>query len=91
VAVALRKRPIETEHRRMVSGLAPARELGRDGGASATIGGLAAWSLARADPVAYVRCLGLRDFREAADFQEVLGGSPASEAAAPRAASAKSL
>lgn len=95
VAVALRKRPIETERiERLVSGLV--RQLESSGEteiASATIGELVMEALRGLDPVAYVRFASVyRDFREAADFQEVLGEIAAEgEADAPRAANAKSF
>lgn len=76
VAVALRKRPIEAERvDRMVSGIV--RQLESSGEAeipSATIGAYVMEGLRGLDPVAYVRFASVyRDFREAADFQEVLG------------------
>jgi transcriptional repressor NrdR len=95
VAVALRKRPIETERiERLVSGLV--RQLESSGEteiASARIGELVMEALRGLDPVAYVRFASVyRDFREAADFQEVLGEIAAEgEADAPRAANAKSF
>jgi transcriptional repressor NrdR len=95
VAVALRKRPIETERiERMVSGLV--RQLESSGEtevSSATIGELVMEALRGLDPVAYVRFASVyRDFREAADFQEVLGEiAGEGEADAPRAANAKSF
>ena len=75
VDVALRKRPIDAERvERMVSGLV--RQLESSGEtevASSTIGGLVMEALRGLDPVAYVRFASVyRDFREAADFQEVL-------------------
>jgi transcriptional repressor NrdR len=76
VAVALRKRPIETERiDRMVSGIV--RQLESSGETeipSSTIGAYVMEGLRALDPVAYVRFASVyRDFREAADFQEVLG------------------
>jgi transcriptional repressor NrdR len=76
VEVALRKRPIETERvDRMVSGIV--RQLESSGETevpSSTIGALVMEGLRALDPVAYVRFASVyRDFREAADFQEVLG------------------
>ena len=75
VEVALRKRPIDAERiERMVSGLV--RQLESSGEtevATSTIGGLVMEALRGLDPVAYVRFASVyRDFREAADFQEVL-------------------
>lgn len=76
VSVALRKRPIEAERiERMVSGIV--RQLESSGESevpSSTIGELVMEALRGLDPVAYVRFASVyRDFREAADFQEVLG------------------
>ncbi len=76
VQVALRKRPIEPERiERMVSGIV--RQLESSGEseiASSAIGALVMEALRGLDPVAYVRFASVyRDFREAADFQEVLG------------------
>jgi transcriptional repressor NrdR len=76
VEVALRKRPIETERvDRMVSGIV--RQLESSGETevpSSTIGAYVMEGLRALDPVAYVRFASVyRDFREAADFQEVLG------------------
>jgi transcriptional repressor NrdR len=75
VEVALRKRPIDRERiERMVSGLV--RQLESSGEseiASSTIGGLVMEALRGLDPVAYVRFASVyRDFREAADFHDVL-------------------
>ncbi|WP_439541971.1 transcriptional regulator NrdR [Hyphomicrobium sp.] len=76
VAVALRKRPIETERiDRMVSGIV--RQLESSGETeipSSTIGAYVMDGLRALDSVAYVRFASVyRDFSEAADFQEVLG------------------
>lgn len=76
VEVALRKRAIESERvDRMVSGIV--RQLESSGEteiASSTIGAYVMEGLRALDPVAYVRFASVyRDFREAADFQEVLG------------------
>ncbi|MGH6816680.1 MAG: transcriptional regulator NrdR [Hyphomicrobiaceae bacterium] len=75
VEVALRKRSIPPERvERMVSGLV--RQLESDGEteiASSTIGELVMEALKGLDAVAYVRFASVyRDFREAADFREVL-------------------
>jgi transcriptional repressor NrdR len=75
VEVALRKRAIDRERiERMVSGLV--RQLESSGESevdSSLIGGLVMDALRGLDPVAYVRFASVyRDFREAADFQEVL-------------------
>lgn len=76
VEIALRKRPVEPERiDRMVTGIV--RQLEASGDTeidSARIGALVMEALAGLDPVAYVRFASVyRDFREASDFQEVLG------------------
>ncbi len=76
VEVALRKRPVDPERvERMVSGVVRQLEsLGETEMPSSAIGGLVMEALKGLDPVAYVRFASVyRDFREAADFQEVLG------------------
>ena len=76
VQVALRKRPVQPEHiERLVSGLVRRLEsLGEQDVASSAIGELVMEALKGLDAVAYVRFASVyRDFREAADFQEVLG------------------
>lgn len=76
VQVALRKRPIEADRiDRMVSGIVRQLESAGDAEiASSTIGTHVMEGLRALDPVAYVRFASVyRDFREAADFQEVLG------------------
>jgi transcriptional repressor NrdR len=76
VEVALRKRPIEPERiDRMVSGIVRQLESsGESEVSSSTIGEFVMEGLRGLDPVAYVRFASVyRDFREAADFQEVLG------------------
>jgi transcriptional repressor NrdR len=75
VQVALRKRPVQPERvERMVSGIV--RQLESMGEAeipSSAIGELVIEALKGLDPVAYVRFASVyRDFREAADFHEVL-------------------
>jgi transcriptional repressor NrdR len=85
VEVALRKRPIDTERvERMVSGIV--RQLESSGEpeiASSAIGECVMEALRGLDPVAYVRFASVyRDFREAADFQEVLGEIAADDASA---------
>jgi transcriptional repressor NrdR len=75
VQIALRKRPVETERiERMVSGIVRQLEsMGETEITSRTIGGLVIEALKGLDPVAYVRFASVyRDFREAADFQEIL-------------------
>jgi len=89
VEVALRKRPIDRERvERMVSGLV--RQLESSGESeveSSTIGGLVMEALRGLDPVAYVRFASVyRDFREAADFQEVLSEIAGKPVAAHEAA-----
>jgi len=76
VEIALRKRPIESERiERMVSGIV--RQIESQGESevpSSAIGALVMEALRGLDPVAYVRFASVyRDFREASDFQEVLG------------------
>jgi transcriptional repressor NrdR len=76
VTIATRKRPIDEERiERMVSGIV--RQLESSGDTeipSSMIGERVMEALRGLDPVAYVRFASVyRDFREAADFQEVLG------------------
>ncbi len=76
IAVAIRKRDIAPERvERMVSGIV--RQLEASGESdipSSRIGELVMEALRGLDPVAYVRFASVyRDFREAADFQGVLG------------------
>ena len=74
--VALRKRPIQPERvERMVSGIVRQVEsMGEQEVPSSIIGELVMEALKGLDPVAYVRFASVyRDFREASDFQEVLG------------------
>jgi transcriptional repressor NrdR len=76
VEVALRKRPIDPDRiERMVSGIVRQLEsTGETEITSSTIGEYVMEGLRGLDPVAYVRFASVyRDFREAADFQEVLG------------------
>ena len=76
VMVALRKRPIESERiERIVSGIVRQLEAsGESEVASSMIGELVMDALRGLDPVAYVRFASVyRDFREAADFESVLG------------------
>ena len=76
VTVALRKRPIEADRvERMVSGIVRQLEAcGESEIASSMIGELVIDALRGLDPVAYVRFASVyRDFREAADFESVLG------------------
>lgn len=76
VDVALRKRPVDPERvERMVSGIVRQLEsMGETEIPSSAIGQLVMEGLRALDPVAYVRFASVyRDFREAADFHEVLG------------------
>jgi transcriptional repressor NrdR len=83
VGIAVRKRPIQAERiERMLTGIVRQLEsLGESEIASSAIGELVMEGLRSLDPVAYVRFASVyRDFREAADFHEVLGeiaGHPA--------------
>lgn len=75
VMVALRKRPVEPERvERMVSGIVRQLESsGESDISSSTIGAFVIEALKGLDAVAYVRFASVyRDFREAADFHEVL-------------------
>lgn len=76
IEVAMRKRPVDAERvERLISGIV--RQLESMGEAeipSSAIGGLVMEALRGLDAVAYVRFASVyRDFREAADFQDVLG------------------
>lgn len=76
VQVALRKRQVEADRiDRLVSGIVRQLESSGDSEiASSVIGAHVMEGLRALDPVAYVRFASVyRDFREAADFQEVLG------------------
>jgi transcriptional repressor NrdR len=76
VAIALRKRPIQPERiERMISGIVRQLEsMGEQDMPSSAIGELIMEALKGLDPVAYVRFASVyRDFRDAADFHEVLG------------------
>lgn len=83
VGIAVRKRPVEAERiERMLTGIVRQLEsMGESEIASSAIGELVMEGLRSLDPVAYVRFASVyRDFREAADFHEVLGeiaGHPA--------------
>ena len=96
VETALRKRPITSERiERMVSGIVRQLESQGEGEVtSSDIGALVMEALKGLDPVAYVRFASVyRDFREAADFHEVLGeiagdGHSEGEAATERGAKA---
>jgi transcriptional repressor NrdR len=76
IDIAVRKRPVQPERiERMISGIV--RQLESRGESeipTAVIGELVMSGLRALDPVAYVRFASVyRDFREAADFHEVLG------------------
>jgi transcriptional repressor NrdR len=76
IEVALRKRPVETERvERLISAIVRQLEsMGESEIPSSVIGGLVMEALRVLDAVAYVRFASVyRDFREAADFHEVLG------------------
>lgn len=76
IEVALRKRPIQQERiDRMVTGIVRQLESqGENEIQSSAIGELVMEALKGLDPVAYVRFASVyRDFRQAADFHEVLG------------------
>lgn len=90
VTIALRKRPVQPERiERLVSDLVRQLESsGESDVTSSAIGELVMDALKELDPVAYVRFASVyRDFREAADFQEVLGeiaGAAQAEKLKPR-------
>lgn len=76
VKVALRKRPVPEESiERMVNGIVRQLESTTEGEVtSTTIGEMVMEALKGLDGVAYVRFASVyRDFREASDFQQVLG------------------
>jgi transcriptional repressor NrdR len=90
VEIALRKRPVDRERiERMVSGIVRQLEsTGEAEVASSTIGELVIEALRGLDPVAYVRFASVyRDFREAADFQEVLSEIASEKCVGPQLAS----
>ena len=76
VQISLRKRPVEPERvEQLVNGIVRQLEsMGEQEMPSSVIGELVMDALKGLDPVAYVRFASVyRDFREAADFHEVLG------------------
>jgi transcriptional repressor NrdR len=76
IQIALRKRPVDPERvERMVSGLVRRLEgLGENEIKSETIGKLVMEALRALDDVAYVRFASVyKNFREAKDFEELLG------------------
>jgi transcriptional repressor NrdR len=87
IAVALRKRPVPEERvERLVNGLVRQIEsLGENEVASASIGELVMEGLKGLDDVAYVRFASVyRNFREAKDFEAVLGELTSDEPAKER-------
>jgi transcriptional repressor NrdR len=96
VQIALRKRPVDNERiERMVSGIVRQLEsMGESEIPSSTIGQLVIEALRGLDPVAYVRFASVyRDFREVADFHEILSeiASGADEAAPSTAAAERAI
>jgi transcriptional repressor NrdR len=94
VEVALRKRPVEPERiERMVNGIVRQLEsLGDSEVASEQIGGLIMEGLKGLDDVAYVRFASVyKNFREAKDFEELIGeltgDEPPTKRPGPRKAS----
>jgi transcriptional repressor NrdR len=84
VQIALRKRPVDPERvERMVSGIVRRLEsLGESDIKSETVGKLIMEALKVLDDVAYVRFASVyRNFREAKDFEAVLGELSAEDAA----------
>ena len=76
IEIALRKRPVDAERiERLVSGLVRRLESSGETELQSTIiGEMVMDALRGLDPVAYVRFASVyRDFRDAADFQDVLG------------------
>jgi transcriptional repressor NrdR len=76
VAVALRKRPVESERiERMISGIVRQLEsLGESEIKSEQVGELVMEGLRNLDDVAYVRFASVyKNFREAKDFEEIIG------------------
>jgi transcriptional repressor NrdR len=87
IAHALRKRPVAPERiERMVNGIVRQLEsAGEAEIASSTIGELVMEGLKALDDVAYVRFASVyRNFREAKDFEELLGQLGAAEEGAPQ-------
>lgn len=87
IEVALRKRPVEAERiERLISGIVRRLEQsGEQDIPSDTIGEMVMEALKELDDVAYVRFASVyRDFREAKDFQSLIGelarGNPAGKA-----------
>src|ERR671920_115823 len=89
IEVALRKRPVEPERvERMINGIV--RELesrGENDIPSETVGELVMEGLKALDDVAYVRFASVyRNFREAKDFEELIGELTSDESASARGA-----
>jgi transcriptional repressor NrdR len=93
VEIALRKRPVEPERvERMLNGIVRQLESMGDGEVpSETVGELVMEGLKGLDDIAYVRFASVyKDFREAKDFEDILGklageeGEDGDEVAAPR-------
>jgi transcriptional repressor NrdR len=83
IEIALRKRPVDAERvERMINGIVRQLESMGDGEIpSATIGELVMEGLKNLDDVAYVRFASVyRNFREAKDFENLLGELTADEA-----------
>jgi len=83
VEVALRKRPVEPERvERMINGIVRQLESMSDGEVpSEAVGELVMEGLKRLDDVAYVRFASVyKDFREAKDFEEIIGQLAGEEA-----------
>jgi transcriptional repressor NrdR len=76
VEIALRKRPVDPERvERMINGIVRQLEsLGEGEVPSETVGGLVMEGLKGLDDVAYVRFASVyKDFREAKDFEDIIG------------------
>jgi transcriptional repressor NrdR len=89
IELALRKRPLEPDRvERLISGIVRQLEsMGESEIPSSAVGGLVMEALRGLDAVAYVRFASVyRDFREAADFHEVLGEIAGGPVAVPDAA-----
>jgi transcriptional repressor NrdR len=83
IEVALRKRPVEPERvERMINGIVRQLESMSDGEVpSEAVGELVMEGLKRLDDVAYVRFASVyKDFREAKDFEEIIGQLAGEEA-----------
>ena len=92
VQIALRKRPIDQDRiERLVSAVVRALESqGENEVVSQTIGEMVMEELRKLDPVAYVRFASVyKNFREARDFETVLGEISGGEVAAARPHGAK--